>query len=390
MALDPELDTPQPNPMHLAQTLIDDDKLLQGARVIRNAGIAVISEQTASPTCGIAPSDAKLVSYMHKASVLEELVGSLKSSPGDGWSVQGEHLSNRDISIYYRLDEETQTKLTARIESPIDKSLLVPLLSVLNESELFHTWLPNWKVPRLKVRRSHKLTQSGRCSQVVLITVDLPWPLSPREVVLDACAVDDIDVTGDIAALMRSLHAGDTSSGIVVPAVDDSNIIRIDFHGGFLFRRLPEERRRDREAAASAVDIDVSEGSNVEEDDEEYETASEGEGSAHGGDTIKEDIESGVGGKHGGGDDRILVSVQIFLDPKLPYIPSALLNFVIRTVLYLMWAMLLRVAEGIRDGKMPEHAAAIAQKRETLYDWVDARVKVMLARLLITVNPLLV
>ena len=44
-------------------------------------------------------------------------------------------------------------------------------------------------------------------------------------------------------------------------------------------------------------------------------------------------------------DDRILVSVQMYMDPKLAYVPTSLLNFVIRTVMYTMWCMLLRVAE---------------------------------------------
>ena len=90
--------------------------------------------------------------------------------------------------------------------------MLVPLLSVLNESELYSTWLPNWTVPRLRISRSNKLSQHGRCSQLVLVTVDLPWPFSAREVVLDASGVDDIDYTGDIAVLVRTLEPGDTST----------------------------------------------------------------------------------------------------------------------------------------------------------------------------------
>ena len=52
----------------------------------------------------------------------------------------------------------------------------------------------------------------------------------------------------------------------------------------------------------------------------------------------------------------------MFIDPKLDYVPSSLMNFVVRTVTYTMWCMLLRVAEGIRDGKMPEHQTAIESK----------------------------
>lgn len=44
------------------------------------------------------------------------------------------------------------------------------------------------------------------------MTVDLPWPFSSREVVLDACGVDDIEYSGDIAVLVRALDPGDTST----------------------------------------------------------------------------------------------------------------------------------------------------------------------------------
>ena len=46
----------------------------------------------------------------------------------------------------------------------------------------------------------------------------------------------------------------------------------------------------------------------------------------------------------------------------------------------MMWCMLLRVAEGIRDDKMPEHKKAIATKT-SLYKWVEARTRLMMDRL---------
>ena len=60
---------------------------------------------------------------------------------------------------------------------------------------------------------------------------------------------------------------------------------------------------------------------------------------------------------------RILVSVQMSVDPKIDFVPAALANFVTRTVIYTMWCMLLRVAEGVRDGARPAHAEAIAAKK---------------------------
>ena len=190
-----------------AVALIDDDRLLQAARLLRRHAVDV---PIANP---LDATDAKLNAFVPKAAVMEDLIDSIKSNPkrpGTEWLVQCEHSGRRDVSIYYRIDTETQTKLTARIESPIHKDMLVPFLFVLNESELYKSWLPNWTMPRLRVRRSDKLSQTGRCSQVVLVTVDLPWPFSSRECVLDAWGVDDIDASGDICVLVDSMKPGES------------------------------------------------------------------------------------------------------------------------------------------------------------------------------------
>ena len=361
-----------------AVALIDDDRLLQAARLLRahDVHVPIIDPRDAA--------DVKLNAFIPKAAVMGDLIESLKADPrrpGTEWIVQCEHSGRRDVSIYYRMDEETQTKLTARIESPIRKDMLVPFLSVLNESELYKSWLPNWTMPRLRVRRSDKLSQTGRCSQVVLVTVDLPWPFSSRECVLDAWGVDDIDASGDICVLVDSMTPGQTMRcGTIVPDVDEKSIVRIDFTGGFLFRKLPDgwDAKRDATRAASSwfgtasggAGSDVPESTGPESRRASFD-------SAHSDD----DTAGGFDGTQLCTDDRILVSVQMYMDPKLAYVPTSLLNFVIRTVMYTMWCMLLRVAEKVRDGKSEPHRASIAAKAGELYDWVRERTGAMLARI---------
>jgi hypothetical protein len=320
------------------------------------------------------------------------------------------------------------------------------LISVLNESELYATWLPNWTVPRFRVRRSVKLSQSGRCSQVVLVTCDLPWPFSPRECVLDACGVDDIDHSGDIAVLVRSLDGLDDDDDddereenddddaaakaskrktkkraegeFEAPPPDDKSVVRIGFHGGFLFRALPpgwktykrakKDKKKDTKRASASLDAssgetdegtdgggwgwgmgswglggggDANDGGDGDDDVEpeitpghlddpdaeallhaaEEDVLSNARAPAAAGDDGDGDG-AGDGDGDAGGKKQLLVSVQMFIDPKLDYVPSSLMNFVVRTVTYTMWCMLLRVAEGIRDGKMPEHQTAIESK----------------------------
>ena len=68
------------------------------------------------------------------------------------------------------------------------------------------------------------------------------------------------------------------------------------------------------------------------------------------------------------------------VDSKVSYIPLGLINFVTRTVLGTMWSALLSVAEEVRDGKRPLHQEMIDEKQE-LYDWVNARVGVMIEKM---------
>jgi hypothetical protein len=55
---------------------------------------------------------------------------------------QGEMHGHRDTIIYYRV-KHPEYIIVCRMETPIEFSLLLcPLLSVSNESELYHTWMP--------------------------------------------------------------------------------------------------------------------------------------------------------------------------------------------------------------------------------------------------------
>jgi hypothetical protein len=55
----------------------------------------------------------------------------------------------------------------------------------------------------------------------------------------------------------------------------------------------------------------------------------------------------------------------------------SIINFFTRTVLGRMWHTLVEVASEVRDGKRPDHRAAISSNPE-LYDWVSGRVGTML------------
>ncbi len=255
---------------------------------------------------------------------------SLSFSLTSSLSSSSSQKSREQTKIYYKTIEN-DTKLIVRVDQSIKRDMLVPVLATLNESQLYASWLPSWTMPKLKFSRTEKLDQRGRCSQLLLVTVECPWPFSTREVVLDALAFDDIDESGVVAVLLNSCDCEDDER---VPAIDHKfgQCTRVDFHGGFLFRAIPSE-----------------------------------------GDAWKKAREI-----HG---DEMIVSFIFNIDPKISYVPVSIIQFVTRTVIGTLWAMFMKIANKVKNGEMKEHAKAIESKRLALYDWVDERVKIMFARI---------
>lgn len=298
-----------------AAKLFLNDRLLEAARLLRKVKNQALLEER----------DRQL---LKKAEKFEAAVADLTSSPSAGWTKQSESHGHRDTIIYYKVDDAA--RLTARIETPIEPSLLAPLISVFNESELYDTWIPHFRYPKMGVCKSVKLCQSGRANQIIAVTGYMPWPIADREVVLDATAIDDIDANGHIVVKMEAKHQGEVE-GLIPPPKE--GIVRVDFDGGILFRKCPEDHLALRKSISVRPD-------------------------------------------HRG--ELILVTFTMFCDPHIMYAPQSMINFVTRTAIGRMWGMLLNVAEQIRDGKRPLHAEAIAAKREHLYDWVDERIAIML------------
>lgn len=195
--------------------LAEDDRLLEAARCLRELGPKNLKKQHEK--------------ILKQGKMCEELIESIESIPDDkSWKKS----KDGEVTVYYKIDPEL---ITCKIESPIDKSLLCPLLSVLNETELFDTWIPNFTVPRFKVRRSVKLQQQSRVSQLILVSLAVPWPLPGREVVVEAVGLDDIDTNGNIFVMLEGKKNGD-----FIPPPEPKTV-RVKFRGGFLFRKYTED-----------------------------------------------------------------------------------------------------------------------------------------------------
>lgn len=244
------------------------------------------------------------------------------------WKKQSESHGNRDFFVYYQVSETN--KLYCRIDSVIESSLLVPILSVFNESDLYSTWMPSWKKPfKLGVEETKKLKESGRGNQIIQVVVNMAYPFSTREVIQHAIAVDVIDEEGAIAIhVVSETHEDDP----VIPEVPP-RVVRIDFDASILIRGCPA----DHPLLAKSKN------------------------------------------KYPDGEALILMSLKNSVDAHVSGVPVSLINFVTRTVLSALWSSLLRVSEEVRDGKRPLHQEAISGKRD-LYDWVESRIDVMIEK----------
>lgn len=205
-----------------AEVLYQEDKLLEAARLLRKV------------------KDDRLVSPLHSdilqlAEKCDTSLADLIGLPGEGsgWTKQGESHGSRPTNIFNKLDE--QNRLSSRIETPIEASLLVPLLSVFNETSMYQSWMPSSQIPPIGVRESNKLEQTGRANQLIQVVVDVPWPLYTREAIIRGLAVDDIDEQGCIFVRLSPEFEGPK-----VPPLKPFHE-RVDFDGGILFRSCPED-----------------------------------------------------------------------------------------------------------------------------------------------------
>ena len=231
----------------------------------------------------------------------------------------------------YRLEEgEKAVELRARVETPIQKDLLLPLFCVLNESQLFKTWLPNFKIPRLNVQICEKIKQAGKLTQIVHTVVEFPWPMAPRELAMHLAAFDNIDTPqAQLGLRMKTINNEDDE---VVPEADPKNVC-MTVDGGTLFEKCPEDHPCMKYVK----------------------------------DKYRVD-----------GEDMVLVKYSASLNPHLKFVPQSLLNFFIKIALATVWKMLLQIAKGVRDGKRPEHQKAMKEKKE-FYDYMHKRIDTMMS-----------
>ena len=304
-----------------AEEFYSEERLLKAAKLLKQV------------------KDESLFTYRHKmilrwSELVEDGIQKMLQDPeqdGSPWKKQKEQHGHRDFLIFYQVTNEN--KLIARIDCAFETSLLVPLLSVFNESDLYASWMPSWQKPiKLGVTKSEKLKEQGRGNQIIYVKTALTWPLADRDLTMQVMAVDAIEDDHGCIAIQGLSQTSDDDP--VIPEAT-TKAVQLDFSNFMLIRACPS--------------------------DHPCVTRSKIHGKDH--------------------EPLILLSMSLEVDPHIGVVPQSLQNFVTRTVLGRMWLTLLHVAEDVRDGKRPMHKEAIDAKRD-LYDWIEERTGVMIKNLL--------
>ena len=169
------------------------------------------------------------------------------TAPGSVWKKQGESHGEYDTTIFYKVENK---HLTCRLVTPIQSKLLIPLISVLNESNLYSDWIPSWTIPfTMGIRTSNQHAKIGALDQIVHLVASVPWPFLPREVYIQTMVIDEIDEHNYFAVRLFTVYESDESTSstidsdgnpVTIPA-PSSTTQRFDFSGVLLFRPIVDE-----------------------------------------------------------------------------------------------------------------------------------------------------
>ena len=304
--------SPKLTPQELAEKFAAEERLLDAYRELKKVKEDELTEDEKA-TIKLAESCTEFMDLM-KADINPE------------WSNLGESKKNyRYQSMAYNLNY-TPVRVDMIIESPVEKSLVLPLVATLSEVGLYPTWLPNWNKPKFRVIRSETLKKTGRLSQV--FTTRTEAPLATIEFYVNATVVDDTDSSKEFVVNLEALQPGDID-GLVPPKEDKIN--RVNLSGGMVFRECPTETAEKAKALRK---------------------------------------------KAKGAEDENIVLVTFTVvysnkdkNLKQGFIIRQMSHFVLRVVIGTIWSRVLGVAEDIRDGKRPEFDKILEDRKDT-YTWV--------------------
>lgn len=111
-----------------------------------------------------------------------------------------------DLKISIRHYKDNPEKLSFRLEGVV-AAPLISILSVLNEVDLFSSWVPYYTTPFKLGLRKVTNERCGRVDQMVHFHIDFPWPFANRDACFEVFAVDDFERNSQIVVKMLTLDS---------------------------------------------------------------------------------------------------------------------------------------------------------------------------------------
>jgi len=308
----PETTPDELSPQLLSSKLADEERLLDAYRELKKVKEDDLTKEEKE--------------RMKLAEVCQANIDLMKKDIDPNWNDLGESTSNyRYQRMAYKVETQP-VRVDMQIESPVEESLILPLMATLNEVDLYPSWFPNWTRPaKFRVVRAETLKKLGKCSQV--FTVRTEAPLATVEFYVNATVVDDTDSSKELVVNLEALEPG-AFDGLVPPKEEKIN--RALLSGGLMFRKCPEEMVERSKALRSKS-------------------------------------------KKANEEKIVLMTLSVVYENRSKFLNANIFmrqmsKFMLRVVIGAIWSRVIGVAQDIRDGKRPNFEKVMKEKKE-VYDW---------------------
>ena len=87
------------------------------------------------------------------------------------------------------------------------------LTCILNEIDLYKTWVPSLMFPRMRLDESFQIHPISKTDQLAYLRAAIPWPMAHRDLILRVYGMDMMSRDNKIVVSLHSTGSGDSGGG---------------------------------------------------------------------------------------------------------------------------------------------------------------------------------